>query len=285
VDSSDTIHVVWNDLNPGNYEIFYTRSTDGGGSWAGIKRLTWTSGSSVASAIAVDSSDTLHLIWQDDTQGNFEIYHRKSTDGGVNWSGSKRLTWTSDYSSNPNIVVDKSDNLHVIWQDGSPWTIYYKRSADNGVSWSGATRLTWGGSSSGPAAAVDSSDNIRVAWITRPASNLEIYYRGSTDGGMNWSGSKRLTWTSGDSYNPAIATDSSNAIHVVMRDDTPGNYEIYHKRSTNGGVNWSTAKRLSWNSGMGIFPTIAVDSSNNIHVVWHDDTPGNKEIFYKKGIQ
>jgi hypothetical protein len=28
---------------------------------------------------------------------------------------------------------------------------------------------------------------------------------------------------------------------------------------------------------------IAVDPSGNIHVVWYDDTPGDFEIYYKKG--
>ncbi len=47
------------------------------------------------------------------------------------------------------------------------------------------------------------------------------------------------------------------------------------------GATWTT-QRLTWNSGNSYKPTIAVDSSNHIHVVWHDDTPGNREIFYKK---
>jgi hypothetical protein len=28
---------------------------------------------------------------------------------------------------------------------------------------------------------------------------------------------------------------------------------------------------------------MAVDSGNAIHIVWEDDTPGNGEIYYKKG--
>jgi hypothetical protein len=27
---------------------------------------------------------------------------------------------------------------------------------------------------------------------------------------------------------------------------------------------------------------IAVDSLGHLHVVWNDDTPGNREIYYKK---
>ena len=49
------------------------------------------------------------------------------------------------------------------------------------------------------------------------------------DAAADWSPVKRLTWTSGRSYDPAMAIDSSNTIHVVWNDSTPGNYEIYYK--------------------------------------------------------
>jgi len=48
---------------------------------------------------------------------------------------------------------------------------------------------------------------------------------------------------------------------------------------------WDPAVRITWNSGGSYRPAIAIDSSSNIHVVWDDDTPGNDEIYYKKGIQ
>lgn len=48
---------------------------------------------------------------------------------------------------------------------------------------------------------------------------------------------------------------------------------------------WSAAKRLTYSSGYSSVPAIATDSSNNLHVVWYDNNPGNYEIFYKKGTQ
>jgi hypothetical protein len=44
---------------------------------------------------------------------------------------------------------------------------------------------------------------------------------------------------------------------------------------------WTT-KRLTWNAGTSVAPAIAEDLFGHIHVVWHDNTPGYKEIFYKK---
>ena len=37
---------------------------------------------------------------------------------------------------------------------------------------------------------------------------------------------------------------------------------------------WGPSKRLTWNSGLSSSPGIAVDSNNNIHVVWNDYPAG-----------
>jgi len=50
----------------------------------------------------------------------------------------------------------------------------------------------------------------------------------------DWTPAKRLTWTSGTSSVPAVATDSNGAVHIVWEDHTPGNSEIYYKRSPDG---------------------------------------------------
>ena len=37
-------------------------------------------------------------------------------------------------------------------------------------------------------------------------------------------------------------------------------------------ADWAPTKRLTWNSGDSPFPSMAVDSSGNVHVVWEDGT-------------
>ena len=83
---------------------------------------------------------------------------------------------------------------------------------------------------------------------------------------------------------PAIATDMGDNIYVVWNDSTPGNYEICYKRCTNGDGTLTT-KRLTWNGGASIVPAIATYLAGEIHIVWTDDSHGNEEIYYKKGIQ
>jgi len=286
IDSSDNLHVVWYDYAPGNWEIYYKRSTDGGATWSAVKRLTRTSGDSIFPAIAIDGNGTIHVVWEDDTPDNTEIYYKRSSDGGTTWSAAQRLTWTSGYSYDAAIAIDSSNAIHMIWNEfvpGGDDEIYYRKSADGGTTWSTIKRLTWtSGASSTPAIAIDSKKAIHVIWYDDTPGNQEIYYKRSPDGGATWSPVKRLTWTSGGSYMPVIAIDSSDTIHVAWHDNTDGNLEIYYKQSQDGGSTWSSAQRLTWTSGGSRYTAMAIDSNSAIHIAWYDDTPGASEIYYKR---
>jgi Neuraminidase (sialidase) len=286
-DSSLGIHVVWEDDTPGNWEIYYKRTTDGGTSWSLARRLSWTSGDSHAPAIAIDSSDYIHVVWYDDQTGNNEIYYKQSTDGGATWSASRRITWTTGWSEVPAIATGESDSVHILWDDyrqPGNFDIYYKHSTDGGATWSSARKLAMPIIEAGfTAIAIGSSQTIHVVWYDYTPGNGEIYYARSADGGATWSLPKRLTWTPGRSAFPSIAVDSSNRVHIVWNDDTTGIPEIYYKQSPDGGATWSGTKRLTWNSGNSLFPVVSTDSSGFVHVVWEDDyISGFPGIYYKQ---
>ena len=84
------------------------------------------------------------------------------------------------------------------------------------------------------------------------------------------------------SYNNAWCIASSeNVMHVVWYDSREWDFEIYYKRSTDGGVNWEADTRLTNNSADSYFPSISV-YGQGVHVVWQDNRDGNAEIYYKR---
>jgi len=286
-DSNGHLHVVWADITPGNKEIFYKKSTNQGSTWAPNQRLTWNSGASLSPGIAVDGLDNIHVVWTDNSPGNDEIHYRKSTNGGSSWTPIQRLTWTSGGSINPAIAIAASGALNVVWNDATPgnWEVYFKKSTNEGSTWTPSQRLTFtSGLSFGPAVAVDPSGNLHVLWSSDAPGNEEIYYKRSTDGGSSWTPSQRLTWNSGWSRGPVIATDASGNMHAFWADDTPGNWEIYYKKSIDGGSNWAPNQRLTWNSGYSGSPAVAVDASGYLHLAWNDDTSTSWEIYYKTSM-
>jgi hypothetical protein len=283
VDSSDAIHVVWGEYGP-YIEIYYTRSMDGGGSWSQPKRMTWTSWWSGEAKIAIAPDGGIHVVWEESPPGNNEIYYRRSTDGGTTWMTTKRLTWTSGFSRNPAVAAGNS--VHIVWSDDTPGNteVYYRRSTDGGASWEAVKRLTWTPEDSYvPDAAFDSSGRLHVVWKDEVSGSAEIFHKRSTDGGTTWSAVKRLTWTAYDSYAPTIAGDSDDNVRLVWHDSTPGNYEIYYKSGAGGAAAWGPSQRVTWTLGESLWPAIAVDSDNMVHLVWQDDVSGDLEIYYRKG--
>jgi len=257
--------------------------------WTPAKRLTWNSGFSEYPAIAVDSYGNIHVVWFDNTPGNYEIYYKKSTDGGSTWMTSQRLTWNSGESYNPAIAVDSIGNPHVVWDQYKPenYEVYYRKSTDGGSTWMTSQRLTWNsGGSGGPDIAGDSSGNVHVVWSDNTPGNAEIFHKKSVDGGASWTAAKRLTWTSGESYHPRMGIDSLGHLHVVWSDDLYlYKSEIYYKKSMDGGSTWMTNQRLTWGIGASVEGAIAVDSFGNVHLVWQGfSAPGKRDIFYRKSV-
>jgi BNR repeat-like domain len=249
------------------------------------RRMSWTPGKSTNAAIAVEPSGKLHLVWEDDTPGNHEIYYKKSSDGGATWTANKRLTFNSGFSAGPTIIADPSGKLHLFWSDDTPGNseIYCKRSTDGGATWTASQRLTFTTAMSmGPALLIDASLNLHLFYKDQTSGRFEFYYKKSTDGGVTWTTGKKITSASNCMLGMAIGIDSSGGLYLAWSDNPTGNYEVYYQKSTDGGSTWTASKRLSWNSGYSQCPLLAIDASDGLHIVWTDDIAGNNEIYYRK---
>ena len=227
------------------------------------------------------NGNVVHVVWEDERDGNEEIYYKRSTDGGISWGADTRLTNNSDWSTSPSVSVSGSV-VHVVfydWRDGNA-EIYYKRSTDGGISWEADTRLTNASDYSEYPSVSVSGSVVHVVWADNRDGNLEIYYKHSTDGGSSWETDTRLTSNSAVSKYSSVSVFGS-VVHVVWNDYRDVNAEIYYKRSTDGGVSWGEDTRLTNASDVSANPSVAV-SGSIVHVVWNDNRDGNSEIYYKR---
>ena len=76
--------------------------------WEPEQRLTFDPSVSQTSAnsgwCVACQNDTVHVVWFDQRDGNYEIYYKKSTDNGANWSADLRLTNDPAESNRPSIA-------------------------------------------------------------------------------------------------------------------------------------------------------------------------------------
>jgi hypothetical protein len=257
------------------------------GQWGVDYRLTMDDDSSFtadpcARCIAAYDDD-VHVVWYDGRDGNYEIYHKYSEDGGIMWSADMRLTDDPAGSYWPGIAVSGED-LHVVWEDerGGDIDVYYKGSTDGGNSWSNDTLVTSAAGPQGMPSVAVVGGYVHVVWVDfTMMGNTEIYYCRSTNGGNSWQAPVQISNAAGFSSHPSIAAYESY-VHVAWHDSRHGftNNEIYYRRSTDDGITWSVETRLTEDDNFSNVPSVAV-AENNVHVAWEENRDGNFEMYFK----
>ena len=221
--TGDTVHVVWWDQRDGNNEIYTKRSVDGGANWGTDTRLTYDLARSCYPSVAASGSN-VNVVWLDRRDGNYELYAKRSTDRGATWGSDTRLTSNDSSTSRPSVAASGSD-VHVVFYDyrNGNWEIYHKRSLDGGANWGTDMRLTNNSALSVLPTVAVSGSNVYLVWSDQRDGNYEIYYKRSTDGGVNWSSDLRFSPNDGAvSYLPSVAVSGSR-VHVTWYDNRDGN--------------------------------------------------------------
>jgi len=247
---------------------------------------------------------TLYAVYNKTLAGVHQLYVKKSVDDGATWTDETRISTYAGmqnyYQRDGSIAVDSSDHLHVVWRGMA--TGYTTRNqiwyAKYTTSWAPPVRIsTVAGMATNtqgpPGIAVDSSDYLHVVWVgltISPPANYQVWYNKYTG---SWAGPVRIsTYTNMATYPqymPGIAVDSSDHLHVVWFGKATGYttiYQIWYAEYTDS---WVTPVRISTYTNMATYnqwdPSIAVDASDHLHVVWHGKATGFTtvdQIWYAK---
>jgi len=79
---SDEIVVAWNDERDGNWEIYYTVLDTDANTLLDDTRLTCTPEDSTSPAVTVDNNGVLHVVWDEGTVGEKQLYYRDTHGNG-----------------------------------------------------------------------------------------------------------------------------------------------------------------------------------------------------------
>ena len=193
------------------------------------------------------------------------------------------------YSYYPDLAVDGSDNVHVVWTDNgdlgavgdTTYDVFYNRF--EGSKWSGIQQLTPTGTAiSGtpyPKIVADGS-NLYVVWegyrLVNSSYRYTVDFVYSDDGGESWSKLMNLESEKSSSPDyPSVQADGSD-IYVVWQDS--GNFgggevtpNIVYRVSHDGGDSWGNVKVVSddENDYYSYYPNTYLAGST-LHVVWYD---------------
>lgn len=90
---------------------------------------------------------------------------------------------------------------------------------------------------------------VHAVWAdSRNGYPLEIYYKRSTDKGINWGPDTRFSTDMKDSYYPSIVV-SGSVVHVIWYKHVAIPQGFYYKRSTDNGLTWNSETPLIISQG------------------------------------
>ena len=283
------VHVAFGCKSGNVWNLQYLRSTNCGTTW-GPPMTIGSSRGGLFPSLAASGKD-VHIVYAglDPATQAGQVFHCRSTDGGVTWQQPQRISESPGIWGSPSLAVSGT-NVHVAWTDGT-WNIYYRMSSDAGISWVlPQKRLTEGNASRVGQSSLAVADHVvHLVWYDHRIPDLtnHTYYRRSTDNGITWLAETPLASLTLGSGSPSLAV-SANTVHAVwvQTGEASQSADIVYKQSLDGGASWLSGEITLSSEPLGnSSPSIAVGNTR-VHVVWlnqvYSDEQWSSDVFYRR---
>ncbi len=312
IDNAGFIYIIWQDERGGGsgksriYAQKYDSNSDA--QWpnpgAPVDQNISTANNTVVPDILVDSAGNLYISWHDNSGGNQDAYivKRDSADGSDVWGAEKKINVDDENKDQSHPRIALSENFGnatttVVWQDDrdGDWDVYMQIFDVGGVKQMlpeiriNSNAISDGTDQYDPVVAINSADEICIAWTDNRSGHYDIYAaKFNMNGNVLWA--DKLINTDGgatDQYSPDIAIDSSDNIYIAWAGNRDGDLNIYAaKLDASGAMQWAPNDNIKINTDSGsdaqYSPSIAITSTDILYIVWTDSRNGDKDIYAQK---
>lgn len=245
--------------------------------WSTPVNLSATGGNGQGPQISVDAEGNAFAVWNRFDGGNTTVQTSASRDGGLTWSAPLDLSAPGVDAVNPQLSVDSSGNIIVVWNGSYAGNhiVQSSSSTDGGETWSTPTDIySAGGTPYSPKISVDPLGTAYAIWHHWNGSNEVVQTASSTDLGLTWSAPVDLSAPGGDSDDPQISVDSGGSAIAVWKRFDGYRMIVQSRSSSDGGLTWSNSVDLSPAGGSAGSPQISVDADGTAHAIWYQWTGG-----------
>lgn len=217
--NDNAINAVWLDSRNkktvrGSQGLRFSQTIDGGQSWSSNQTLDNISCACCWNTAKFDASNHFYVLYRDKQPTDMALgvvnpeqqWQRLSSVGAFNWDfpGCPHIGGGLAFQNNDQLlhsVVGSGHTKHL--------GVHYLRSEDKGKTWATPFQLGDESAIHGDIAANEDGRVIAV-WDMNSEDGLSIFYAESTDSGITWSQSKRLSKTGMRATHPRIIANQSN---------------------------------------------------------------------------
>ncbi len=291
VDTNNNLHLLWVE---GTSSLYYKKLNSNGVSISPDIPVTnsyYPYNSLLDHDLVIDSGNNIHIVWRGSSGA---IYYKKLNNNGINLTSELTIAAYNNNYRRPSIDADSIGNIHLTYLQPGSWNIanaiLYKKLDNNGNNLTGeiATTYSWTESFDEPQIVADSNGNLHISYYRYYTCGSStcfdvVYQKLTSNGGVVYSNYL------GSGSNPSIAIDNNNNAHIVFNSvagfmPNPINSEIKYAKVNSSGSVLVSDKRLTYDTSPSDVADVAVDSENNIHIVWQDSRDINNEIYYKRSF-
>ena len=239
-----------------NFNTWASISLDGGNSWTTHEVFPTSAQFSLtlSAGVAIDSQGNIFISWDSFDKahrklgnGPATVWVSKSSDSGNHWT--RTVIDTSGapppcnncgfayLSAQMAIRIGSDDTIYLLWNgtvnlvNFAPERIYFSRSIDHGLTYSARADIS--DAPSGiehcfPALTVGSSPgDVRLGWMDKRTGKWNVFYRSSTDGGLNLGPTIRISgFVPGYSYLTPAGFNSPYGDYFQMVVDDNNNTQM-----------------------------------------------------------
>lgn len=236
------IDVVWQGSVAGDnpYDLFFTRSTDGGASFSVAKDISNAEVGAYFDQIGTEPSGSIDIAWDSNCPNlsvckvvSSDVFFTRSTDGGTTFSAPSQVTNTQGQAAISRVLlaIDGAGNVNLAWpqvMSGSS-NAFFSRMNAGSSSFSSPRQIA----SAFPAAiAVDAAGNIDIA-----AASTDVFALRSTDAGATFTSTNITNGSIGnnpDSVELVLAANSAGSVTVgwPSENQTSSKWDIFASTST-----------------------------------------------------
>jgi hypothetical protein len=259
IDPGNTIHVAWWDSDTRGSETYYSRSTDGAGTFSAPIRVRtgnsyngYSTDNAAYPVVAADGAGNVYVAYGAYTKNSvgtfvgYNIWVSKSTSGGASFQPEFYISGPDANQKFPRQIYATASGFYILFMDETNYDLYVHRGSASSVV-QNATRINpnpgkalWGGD-----VALGPNGTTLYAALSDTSNDYEgdIRFCKSTDSGATWGS---CLWvndnTSRNQDQPAIIRDSHGTLHAIWSDHrvSSGRYQLYYAYSVNDGASFST---------------------------------------------
>jgi hypothetical protein len=288
--SNNHVYIAWvNGTGDESGDIFFRASHDKGKSFGPL--LDLNEDDEIGFVDLVAQGHNVYLVWDDGFSDDApQIRFRRSTDKGDTFEPIQRLSMTRSRATGPRLAA-RNDDVYLTWAEcefPDQCEILFRRSMNEGATFGSPVNVSENpGPSVSPQIAVE-HDHVYITWMDSTPGNFDIFFRKSDDRGRSFEPELNLSDNPGDSFDQRISAED-DFVRVVWQDATgasqfPFATEVLYRASDDEGDAFTPTVNLSDNPGSSEAPQLATcQDGERVHFVWQDNTPGQFDIFYRRG--